>query len=152
MNSELSSPGIEPVVIPPAGEDSILVSEEKSVSSKAAAHFPFKIPPILFEGDDPPESQAQGPKSKAAKSASNDFGLGTLDVGLSDLPHSYGTQKLLLTARDPHWLYAHWDLTEEQQHEHAAHAKDGQLKLRVHRENGAEHPIAEVNVHPDARH
>src|SRR5438094_6482773 len=31
-----------------------------------------------------------------------------------ELPEAYGTEKLLVAARDPHWLYAHWDLTREQ--------------------------------------
>ena len=31
------------------------------------------------------------------------------------VPEAYGTQRLLLTARDPHWLYARWDLTRDQQ-------------------------------------
>ena len=30
---------------------------------------------------------------------------------------SYGTGRLFLTARDPHWLYAAWDLTAEQRRE-----------------------------------
>jgi len=69
-----------------------------------------------------------------------------------ELPESYGTQKLLLTARDPHWLYAHWDLTREQQHAYCERAADGHLMLRVHREDLVEKPVAEIHVHPDARH
>jgi hypothetical protein len=31
------------------------------------------------------------------------------------LPTSYGEGRMMLVARDPYWLYAYWDLTEEQE-------------------------------------
>ncbi|MDD4237316.1 MAG: DUF4912 domain-containing protein [Desulfotomaculaceae bacterium] len=33
------------------------------------------------------------------------------------LPHSYGVDRLTLMARDPHWLYAYWEITATKQDE-----------------------------------
>ncbi len=33
------------------------------------------------------------------------------------LPHSYGVDRLVLMARDPHWLYAYWEITATKQDE-----------------------------------
>lgn len=56
---------------------------------------------------------------------------------LGDLPPSYGTRKLFLTARDPHFLYAYWDLNHDQlvAGERAAH--DGKVFLQLFRQDGA---------------
>ena len=85
------------------------------------------VPPILLEGDAPVESHAGGPGQK--------YSLGATPPAQSfsggELPESYGTKKLFLTARDPHWLYAHWDLTREQQNELNAESTDGHLILRI---------------------
>ena len=69
------------------------------------------------------------------------------------LPEAYGTGKLLLAARDPHWLYAHWDLTPEQQ-------RQLQRPFRRPSSRGAglspaaigASPASEVHVHPESRH
>ena len=52
----------------------------------------------------------------------------------SDLPEAYGTKKLFLTARDPHWLYANWDLTHDQQSKLNARSAEGHLILRIYAE------------------
>lgn len=36
------------------------------------------------------------------------------------LPRSYGIDRLVLMARDPHWLYAYWEITATKQEEFAA--------------------------------
>jgi len=70
----------------------------------------------------------------------------------TDLPEAYGTRRLFLAARDPHWLYAHWDLTPAQQRFYNARSVDGHLVLRLHvRQVGGE-PLAETHVHPESRH
>jgi hypothetical protein len=68
------------------------------------------------------------------------------------LPEAYGTGKLSLTARDPHWLYAHWDLTLEQQRRYNALSADHHLLLRVYRGAIGAQPVTEVHVHPESRH
>lgn len=48
------------------------------------------------------------------------------------LPESYGTKKLFLVARDPHFLFAYWDLNQVQYQEAARAAHDGKVFLEVY--------------------
>ena len=48
---------------------------------------------------------------------------------LGYLPDSYGTKKLFLVARDPHILFAYWDLSQVQYQEAARAAHDGKVFL-----------------------
>src|SRR6185436_4787433 len=68
-----------------------------------------------------------------------------------ELPESYGTQRLLLVARDPHWLYAHWDMTAEQLRKHNAASRDKHLVVRVFQNQPAGKPVLEQHVHPESR-
>jgi hypothetical protein len=110
----------------------------------------IEIPSILLEGDHPEPSPVAGPGEK--------YSLGPAPVAQkfeaveAELPEAYGTKKLFLTARDPHWLYAHWDLTREQQKKFNAKSSDGHLVLRVYEENLQGHPVYEIHVHPESRH
>ena len=106
------------------------------------------VPPILLEGDEPSAPLASGPGEKyslGAKPPAQSFSGG-------ELPESYGTKKLCLTARDPHWLYAHWDLTREQQNSLNAGSTDGHLILRIFAGKLEGHPAYEIHVHPESRH
>lgn len=69
-----------------------------------------------------------------------------------DLPEGYGTERLFLTARDPQWLYAHWDLTREQQRHYNACSADGHLVLRIHADSPDGALVAHAHVHPESRH
>ena len=108
------------------------------------------IPPILLEGDHSAPPSAAGPGEK--------FSLGATPPSHhfpspeTELPESYGTKKLVLTARDPHWLYANWDLTREQQSKLNAKSSDGHLVLRIYGGKIEGHPLYEVHVHPESRH
>lgn len=51
---------------------------------------------------------------------------------LGYLPESYGTKKLFLVARDPHILFAYWDLSQVQYQEAARAACDGKVFLEVY--------------------
>ena len=108
----------------------------------------IEVPPILLEGDAPSPSPVSGPGEK--------FSLGATPPAQSfsggELPESYGTKKLFLTARDPHWLYANWDLTAEQQKELNAASSDGHLILRIFGGKIEGHPAYEIHVHPESRH
>lgn len=111
---------------------------------------PLKIPSILLEGDAPSNVPVGGPGERYA------LGPGALqgkfppgEVG--ELPEAYGTQRLLLTARDPHWIYAHWDLTREQLKEYNAESVDGHLVLRVYENVFGGEPVSQVHVHPESR-
>lgn len=107
-------------------------------------------PAILLEGDRPAAPAESGPGRK--------YVLGAAPVSEkksepeADLPESYGTKKLFLTARDPHWLYANWDLTHDQQSKLNARAADGHLILRIYANRIEGHPLYEIHVHPESRH
>jgi hypothetical protein len=70
---------------------------------------------------------------------------------LGVLPEAYGSGLLLLTARDPYWLYAHWDLNQEQVARYAARAADRHLRLRVFARELGGRLAAEVRLHAAAR-
>jgi len=72
------------------------------------------------------------------------------DESLGELPESYGTGKLFLTARDPNWLYAYWDLTHHQMADARRRAADGRLLLRLFEQNVAA-PVQELTLHHDSR-
>lgn len=83
----------------------------------------------MLEDDGVPATTAGGPGGRyvlrpAERSA-------PVVAAPSVLPESYGTGRLLLVARDPFWLYAHWDFTEAQLNHALARAGRGQLALRV---------------------
>lgn len=109
---------------------------------------PLEVPPILLEGDETTHPSVSGPGEK--------YSLGITPPAQSfsggELPESYGTKKLFLTARDPHWLYAHWDLTREQQEELNEESTDGHLILRIFTGKIEGHPAYEIHVHPESRH
>ena len=125
---------------------------KSKVSSPTEAPAPRKkkieIPAILLEGDEPSAPASSGPGEK--------YSLGSTPPAQKfsggELPESYGTKKLFLTARDPHWLYAHWDLTREQQGGLNAESTDGHLILRIFAGKIEGHPAHEIHVHPESRH
>lgn len=69
---------------------------------------------------------------------------------LGELPESYGTQRLYLTARDPRWLYAYWDISGQQMARYRQRAVDGRVVLRLFEKNIA-HPVQEITLTPEAR-
>ena len=110
----------------------------------------IQVPPILLEGDQPAFPSVSGPGRKYALGPvppSQQF-----ETTEAELPEAYGTRQLFLTARDPHWLYAHWDLTHDQQARCNTRSGDGHLVLRVYPHKLEGHPITEIQVHPESRH
>jgi hypothetical protein len=125
------------------------VTAETHVRRTYTRHKKTEPPAILLEGDAPAATPPSGPGEKFSLGAtppSQSFGAG------AELPESYGTKKLFLTARDPHWLYAHWDLTREQQLKMNAQSTDGHLVLRIYAHKIEGHPAYEIHVHPESRH
>jgi hypothetical protein len=148
-----------PVTSVPPAEKSVSKSngvEEPKVEVNAATLVrrtytrkkKIEVPSILLEGDASTTHAASGPGEK--------FSLGstppTQSFSGGELPESYGTKKLFLTARDPHWLYATWDLTPQQQRDLNASSTDGHLILRVYGGKIEGHPTYEIHVHPESRH
>ena len=118
--------------------------------TSAASRKKLEIPPILLEGDRSPAPAVSGPGRK--------YTLGPTppeshsEAPDAELPDAYGTQQLFLTARDPHWLYAHWDLTRQQQARCNSRSSDGQLILRIYEGTVEGKLQSEIYVHPESRH
>ena len=117
-------------------------------SSKPAAAKKLSIPPILLEGDEPSTPRPSGPGERYVLPSGPPPASESETV---ELPDSYGTQRLLLVARDPHWLYAHWDFTNEQLRKHNAASRDKHLVVRVYRGAASGTPVVEQHVHPESR-
>jgi uncharacterized protein len=109
-----------------------------------------KIPQILFEDDQPsnPCGKGTAQKFEMGDSARTE----SFTQHEAKLPDSYGTGKLLLTARDPHTLFAHWDLTNQQQQQCHSLSADGRLALRAYAHAFSNQPAVEVPVQPESRH
>ena len=69
---------------------------------------------------------------------------------LGELPDAYGTGRLFLAARDPHWLYAYWDLNWQQMADYRSQASDGRLLLRVFEKSHGD-PIQTLALGHDSR-
>jgi len=126
------------------------VVKRKVAKRKTSRRAPVSIPPILLEGDQTTFPIVSGPGEK--------FALGPtpptqhFDLESAELPEAYGTKRLHLTARDPHWLYANWDLTREQQLRYNKQSVDGHLILRIYANAVSGRPVSEIHVHPESRH
>lgn len=112
------------------------------------------VPAILLEGDGPatpPAASGPGERYAArAATAAPPAPAKTPAAPAKELPQAYGTGRLLLAARDPHWLYAHWDLTREQLQAYNARSADGHLVLRIYKDAIGASPCNEVHVHPES--
>ncbi|MFN3408320.1 MAG: DUF4912 domain-containing protein [Limisphaerales bacterium] len=124
---------------------------KKAVRKAARKTAPkeVELPPILFEGDRPTPPDVGGPGQRYALGPSAPKESFTDET---DLPDAYGTKQILLAARDPHWLYAHWDLTRDQLRRYNAMSRDGHLILRVFLGEPRGMPLQETHVHPESRH
>jgi hypothetical protein len=122
---------------------------KKPVAKKEAP----PIPAILLEGDKPSAPAPSGPGQRYALGPASPAEHHAARVESSgELPEAYGTRQLLLTARDPHWLYARWDLTREQQKKYNALSVDKHLVLRIFVEEVSGEPFSQVHVHPESTH
>ena len=144
------------------------VAKRKAVRRAAS----LKFPPLLLQGDSPAPSPGGGPGGKYALGPTPPAHMAEAVLGprigeaasarqelaqalgsqSAELPEAYGTKRLFLTARDPHWLYAHWDFTREQQARYNQQSADGHLILRIHFAPPDAGLVLEVHVHPESRH
>lgn len=110
----------------------------------------FQVPPILLEGDRPTSpASGSGPGKRFALGLTAPVEKFEAEEG--ELPDSYGTEQLFLTARDPHWLFAAWDLTQEQLRHYNALSVDHHLVLRVYARDFSGELALQVHVHPESR-
>ena len=109
-----------------------------------------QIPAILLEGDEPCRPALGGPGEKFALGPTPS--AASIESRETELKASYGTGRLLLTPRDPHCLYACWDLTDEQQRLCNSLSTQHHLLIRLYPGTVNGRPIDEVHVHPESRH
>jgi hypothetical protein len=150
-NTVQTAPEISPLVSPRSRSVRKSTNTRTSTRPRKQVSAPqTALPAFLFEGDEPGHSEVSGPGEK--------FSLGPtapldhFSEAATPLPESYGTGRLFLTARDPHWLYAHWDFTREEQFRHNARSVDRHLVLRVHPATQLDRTIGEYHVHPESKH
>ncbi|MGO8764852.1 MAG: DUF4912 domain-containing protein [Limisphaerales bacterium] len=136
-----------------AVEPEVKVSAETRVRRTYTRKKKIEPPKILLEGDETPVPAVGGPGRKfelgPESSAASPKSTGSAE---GELPEAYGTKKIFLTARDPHWLYANWDLTQEQQAKYNTRSADGHLVVRIYANAIEGHPLYEIHVHPESRH
>ncbi|MBI3192631.1 MAG: DUF4912 domain-containing protein, partial [Pedosphaera parvula] len=108
-----------------------------------------EIPPILFEADETPAPPLSGPGQRYALGPAAPVEPAAA-ASEPELPQAYGTQRLTITARDPHWLYAAWDLTTEQLAQYNALSRDGHLVLRIYLKAVEGKPFVEIAVSPES--
>jgi len=115
------------------------------------AKAPLPVPSILLEGDTTITPAVSGPGQRYALGPAPK--PGTFEPGgePGELPEAYGTKRLHLTARDPYWVYAHWDLTREQLKHYDSLAANRHLVLRVYKNAVGGKPANEIHVHPESR-
>ncbi len=123
----------------------------KPVPRAGARKTGVEIPSILLQGDIP-VAKAVAVERGPQVPGGTPVGISMVEGEEPGLPEAYGTQELMLVARDPRTLYAHWDLTRQQQRQYMAKAANGRLMLRV-RTGSLEGPVAaQVELEPDTFH
>jgi uncharacterized protein len=113
---------------------------------KPSPHKAPAVPPVLLEGDAPTPPAASGPGERYALSPTPRPAVVQRAETLTDLPEGYGTERLFLTARDPHWLYASWDLTPPQREHYNALSREGHLIMRTWVNDIGGAPHSEIHV------
>ena len=138
-------------VASPAGRP-VVARNPETDRLRQADNPALEIPAILLEGDRSPPPPVSGPGRRYALGTAAPGEQGEKAEFQRELPEAYGTKRLMLAPRDPHWVYAHWDLTSEQQRQCNELSAEGLLILRVHADSLAGERVAQVHVHPESRH
>ena len=110
-----------------------------------------RIPPILLEDDEMPTPPVSGPGHRFSLGPTPPSGESAFEVDGGRLPAAYGTRRLWLAARDPHWLYVNWDLSFEEMEEREGRALSGHLALRIHENAVGSAPVLEIPLAKGAR-
>jgi hypothetical protein len=115
----------------------------QSLSPAELASLP--IPPILLEGDPPPESNAGEPALPSAQSPV------PIEPPL-DLSPASAPCGLFLIPRDPHSLFAGWGFTANESRDIVASSRDGNLWLQIYIDHFDTPPVAQVPLAITASH
>jgi hypothetical protein len=135
-------------------KEAAAAAQVKPAKRRVAGHsapkpHDLKIPKILLEGDLPPAPPVSGPGARYAL-APQPVSIVRLSSS-GELPEAYGTGRVFLAARDPHWLYVSWDFTAGQQRALNAASRDGHLIVRVFAQDETTPIVPEVHVHPESK-
>ncbi len=104
------------------------------------------IPPILLEGDAPHVEMLKVPGETARPHKIQIVTEPTPRPERQPQIELEGTKEVMLVARDPHSLYAHWDLSGRQRREYVALSADGSLVLRVYAGEVGGRLVAQVKL------
>jgi uncharacterized protein len=128
----------------------VAVTEQESAEGAGRTESGGRIPQILLEEDATTSPPTTGPGQKYALGPAAPAGRVSHEEAA--LPEAYGTGKLFVAARDPHWLYAQWDFTLAQQRRYNVLSVDRHLVVRVYPGTTEARLEREVHVHPESRH
>lgn len=112
---------------------------------------PVVLPPILLEGDASSVPSVSGPGERYAIRPPSREREVPLKPIPTELPDGYGSEQLFLTARDPLWLYAAWDLTPAQRDSYNAQSRDGHLIIRIYQDAVRGNALSETHVHRESK-
>ncbi len=138
--------------------------EPETAVAKVAATAKSRLPRLARQAKAAPSPKPLTAEDNGATQPSTELSAHKFDVSPAppppsqvfheehpgELPDSYGTGRLFLTARDPHWLYAYWDLSWQQMADSRGQASDGRLLLRVYEKNHGD-PIQVLTLGHDSR-
>ena len=99
-----------------------------------------------------PKAAPKAKKTAPAKPRAAEPRVAGAPVTESRLREHYGTKRLFLVARDPRWLYAHWDFSREEQHALNELSADGHLWLRVHLNAPDGRLVTQTKLQAESRH
>jgi hypothetical protein len=120
--------------------------KETLKNSPASSSFPSAIDPVLR--DEPLEFETSAHKFELHPPQAQQHETPAYEY-LGELPESYGTAQLYLTARDPYFLYAYWDFSGGQIHELELKSHDGKVFLQLYHASGAR--VQQIQIHPHTR-
>ena len=124
---------------------------KRPAAARKARQPKLEIPAILLAGDTSAPAGVSGPGQRYALGPTTPPAHAGRVAESGELPEAYGTTKLWLTARDPQWLYAHWDLSSAQLRDYNAQSDDGHLIVRVFEREALGEPLVTQHVHPESR-
>ena len=144
-------PELTTKIMRPARVAATAMKSKRPAAPRKARHPKLEIPPILLAGDAAAQAGVSGPGQRYALGPTTTPAHAGPAEERGELPESYGTAKLWLTARDPQWLYAHWDLSTSQQRDFNTESDDGHLVVRVFEKEILGEPLVTQHVHPESR-